>query len=400
MSELRLALVLAMSVAIAPFALDAYLPAFPALAAFLGVTVHDVSLSVSVYIGALAIGQLTGGPLADRYGRQLVMLSGLAIFAVVSFCISQIRTLEQLLLLRALQAFSGGWVVVCVPALVRDRVRGVESAKLFSLIGLMMVAAPALAPAIGGLLLEWQGWSSIFIFLFIYGVLVLLVLKFTVFAKPVTVRVPSAKAAPVSLLRRYLQVLRTPSALRFIFLQASVFSAMMLFVTHASFIYQEHFSVTTGGFAALFGANVVVMAIMMALNRMLLGRFAPVALLRGAVTLQGVGLVLLLASSLLLPVLWMFAPAMMLFVGAIGAISPNAQSVYMENFAENGGTAAALMGATQFGLAGLVSAGSNFLPESIASVTLAQAGCVLVALALAWLPCGAKRRANSTEAAR
>src|SRR5690606_10909363 len=98
--------------------------------------------------------------------------------------------------------------------------------------------------------------------------------------------------------------------------------------------------------------------------------------------------------------LWMFGPAMMLFIGAIGAISPNAQSVYMENFAENGGTAAALMGATQFGLAGLVSAGSNFLPESIASITLAQAGCVLVALSLAWFPCEAKPRANTVEPAR
>ena len=395
MSELRLALVLAMSVAIAPFALDAYLPAFPQMAAFLGVTVHDISLSVSVYIGALAIGQLTGGPLADRYGRQVVMLVGLAIFAAASLFISQTKTLDQLLLLRAVQAFSGGWVVVCVPALVRDRVRGIQSAKLFSLIGLMVVAAPALAPAIGGFLLEWQGWNSIFIFLFIYGVLVLAVLKLTVFSAPPPVQFRKADNHHAPLWRRYLRVLQTPTALQFIFLQASVFSAMMLFVTHASFIYQEHFSVTTGGFAALFGANVVVMAVMMTLNRLLLSHFSPVAILRGAVALQGIGVLLLLCATQLLPVLWLFAPAMMLSIGAIGAISPNAQAVYMENFSENGGTAAALMGATQFGVAGLVSAASSLLPKSIEAITLAQAACVALALLLAWWPCATKMPFNN-----
>ncbi len=392
MSHLRLALVMAMTVAIAPLALDAYLPAFPDLAEFLGVSVHEISLSISVYIGALSIGQLVGGPLTDRYGRQPIMLAGLAVFSVTSFLISQAEVLSQLLVLRAIQAFGGGWVSVCVPAIVRDRVRGIEAAKLFSLIGLITVAAPALAPALGSLLLKWGGWNSIFIFLGCYGIAAMTILKLSIFSRHRQRLAASGKPlgsnpqVQSSFFRRYLLVFKTPSAMRFILLQASVFSVMMLFVTHAPFIYQEHFDVSPTAFAALFGANVVAMAFIMLANRWLLSRFSSMSILRGGVTLQAVAIGLLVLITQLFPVLWLFVPAIMLAVGSIGATSPNCQACYMEHFAENGGTAAALMGATQFGVAGIVSAISTLMPESIQSVVLAQAGCSVVALSLVWWP--------------
>jgi DHA1 family bicyclomycin/chloramphenicol resistance-like MFS transporter len=389
MSHLRLALAMAMTVAIAPLALDAYLPAFPDLAAFLGVSVHEISLSISVYVGALSLGQLVGGPLTDRYGRQPIMLGGLAIFAVCSFLISQAETLGQLLSLRALQAFGGGWVSVCVPAIVRDRVRGVEAAKLFSLIGLITVSAPAVAPALGSLLLKFGGWASIFLFLGCYGIMAVTILKFSIFSRRSRNAAAvggTAPAARLSVVQRYIRVFRTPMALRFILLQAAVFSIMMLFITHASFIYQEHFGVSAGLFSVFFGANVVAMAIIMLGNRWLLSRFSPLSILRGAVALQALAVAVLVIITQFLPLLWLFLPAIMLAIGSIGAISPNCQACYMEHFGEGGGTAAALMGATQFGIAGIVSALSTLMPESIQAVVLAQALCAMLALALAWWP--------------
>ncbi len=392
MSHLRLALAMAMTVAIAPLALDAYLPAFPDLARSLGVGVQEISLSISVYIGALSLGQLVGGPLTDRYGRQPIMLGGLAVFAGCSFLISQVETLGQLLSLRALQAFGGGWVSVCVPAIVRDRVRGVEAAKLFSLIGLITVSAPALAPALGSLLLKLGGWASIFLFLGCYGIMAITILKFSIFSRrpagvgKATVAQSGAPVRHLNVLQRYIKVLRTPTAGRFILLQASVFSVMMLFITHASFIYQEHFGVSAALFSIFFGANVVAMAIIMLGNRLLLSRFSPMSILRGAVALQALAVAALVLITQFLPLLGLFLPAIMLAIGSIGATSPNCQACYMEHFGENGGTAAALMGATQFGIAGVVSALSTLMPESIQSVVLAQGLCALVALVLAWWP--------------
>ncbi len=96
----------------------------------------------------LALGQLVGGPLSDRLGRMPVMLAGLAIFGAASFLLSSSQSLAAFLLLRAVQAFGGGCAAVCIPALVRDRLSGREAARLFRLIGMIMVVAPAIAPGI------------------------------------------------------------------------------------------------------------------------------------------------------------------------------------------------------------------------------------------------------------
>ncbi len=108
-SELRIALPLAMTMALSPLALDAYLPAFPDIAGAFGGGVHGLSLSISVYVFVLAFGQLVGGPLSDRFGRSTVMLAGLLIFSLVSFLLALTTSLQGFIGLRVLQAFGGGW---------------------------------------------------------------------------------------------------------------------------------------------------------------------------------------------------------------------------------------------------------------------------------------------------
>ncbi len=80
MSHFQLAIFLGMTVALGPLALDAYLPAFPAIADDLGVSLTDVGLTLSSYVAALGLAQLVGGPLSDRYGRQVILLGGLLVF--------------------------------------------------------------------------------------------------------------------------------------------------------------------------------------------------------------------------------------------------------------------------------------------------------------------------------
>ncbi|MED5525079.1 MAG: multidrug effflux MFS transporter [Pseudomonadota bacterium] len=374
------AVLLAMTMALGPFALDTYLPAFPAMAASLGTEVHQIALSISVYVFTLAIGQLVAGPLSDRFGRRAVMLCGLMIFTVASFAITGIKSIEMLLALRTVQAFGAGWAIVCVPALVRDSLSGREAAKFFSLIGLIMVVAPAIAPSFGSLLLGF-GWESIFLFLAIYGALLTVLMKGFVFTGEVGKAKPHAH---VSVWQRYGAVFAVKPALRYMGLQAFAFSVMMLFITHSSFIYQQHFGVSPGVFALLFGANIVMMLVMNLSNRKLLNHFAPQQILRWSLSLQALGIVALLLVMSFAPHLWLFLPAMIVTVGAMGAITPNIQASYMEYFAEHGGTAAAVLGAIQFSIAGLISAGSALLPEKVIAVVLAQGVCSLLCLALIW----------------
>ena len=126
--QVGVAILLGMTMALGPLAVDTYLPAFPAMAESLAVSVQEISLSISIYVLMLALGQLVGGPLSDQWSRKGVMLSGLTIFGLASFGISRVQSNDMLLALRAVQAFGGGWTTVCIAAIVRDRLSGVEAA--------------------------------------------------------------------------------------------------------------------------------------------------------------------------------------------------------------------------------------------------------------------------------
>lgn len=388
-----------MTVAIGPFSLDAYLPAFPAMAESLGVSLSQVSLSVSVYIFTLSLGQLVGGPLSDQFGRQRVIFAGLGIYVLASLLIWQSERLETLLALRALQAFGAGWALVSVPALVRDRVQGVEAARLFSLIGLIMVVAPGIAPTVGGLLLTVGGWAFIFLCLALYALAVLPVLELVIF-RPARQRAkaasPSPTGAKVSILRRYREVLATRRALPFLFWQAASFSVLMIFVTHASFIYQRHYGASEHSFGFLFGANVIVMLLANLTNRALLERLGSRRILRRATCIQALGVAALILIALFDGPLYLFLPAMMITVGMIGAIAPNIQASFIEYFSVNSGTAAALLGASQFGIAGIASALSSQLPHALAPIMLAMGLCSAVCLAMLMLSLKEEREQKRT----
>lgn len=330
-----------------------------------------------MYILAMAFGQLIGGALSDRFGRQRVLMSGLAIFALSSIVIGMADSLNTLLVGRAVQALGAGCTLVSVPALVRDRVSGREAAKLFSMMGLIMVLAPGIAPSVGSAILAFGSWHTIFFALAVYAVLLVPLLVRVLFTG--TGKVSRVKSPKMSLLARYKLVLSTKPALPFIVWQAASFSTLMMFITYASFIYQGHFSQSPSAFSMLFAANIVAMLIFNILNRILLSRLPSLRILQLATGCQGVGILFLVMATFMEWPLYAFLLAMMLTIGSIGAISPNIQVCFLEFFPTSSGTAAALLGAAQFGVAGLLSALSAMLPHTLEAVILAMAACGSVA---------------------
>lgn len=397
MSHFRLAVLLGMTVALAPLALDTYLPAFPQIAAAFGVDHAAVGLTLSAYVAVLGAAQLVGGPLSDRYGRAHVLFSGLAVFTIASLMIAGTDSLEGMLAWRLVQAIGGGWCAVSVPAIVRDHVHGKEAARLFSLIGLMMFAAPALAPSIGSLVLVTTDWHGIFVFLAVYAVLLAVLLRATLFHTPAK---PRAATPLHTLVTNYLVVLRHGATMRFIGLQAMVFSVMLVFVTHASFIYQEWFGLSNAAFSALFAANIGGMAVANLLNRRLLFSLDSLVILRAAVTVQAVTVFTLTAVIAWgNPSVWLLAPLFIIAIASMGAIAPNNMANALEFFPKLGGTASAMMGAIQFAAAGTVSAISTTLADgTLLPIGLIMGACSLAALILAFSAVATMRRMASVEA--
>lgn len=383
MSHFQLALLLGMTVALGPLALDAYLPAFPDIARGFGIPHADVGLTLSAYVAVLGLAQLVGGPLSDRYGRRRILLIGLGVFAVASVMVAQAGTLGEMIAWRIVQAMGGAFCAVSVPAIVRDQVGGQEAARLFGLIGLIMFIAPAAAPGLGALMLALGDWHWIFLVLAGYGVFLAVVLKIALF--PRLAARPRTTTPVRTLVTNYLLVLRHDTTMRFVGIQVLCFSSMMLFITHASFIYQEWFGLSNGLFSLLFAANIVLMAALNLLNRPLLARFSSVVLLRVQVMVQCVALIALVGVVLLDGPIWAVAPCIIAAVGCQGGIVPNNMANALDFFPHMGGTAAALLGASQFTLAGGISAlssafGGDALLPIAASMLACSVGAVLLVL--------------------
>jgi DHA1 family bicyclomycin/chloramphenicol resistance-like MFS transporter len=378
-SKLQFSILLAATMALGPLAIDAYLPAFPEIASDLGVSQNQISLTLSLYVFGLALGLIIGGPLSDRYGRAPILLTGLGIYAISAIAIGSSSDVQWMIAWRLIQAFGGGWIAVSVPALVRDTARGRDAARLFSLIALIMFIAPAIAPALGSILLWLGGWPLIFYFLAIYAVAIGGLMWFRLLRhQPPT----TGDKEPVSrLLTNYLAVMRHPMAWRHVVIQSLAFSTVMLFVTHASFMYQTWFGLNNAQFSIAFASGVVCMGALGTVNRRLLLSYSPVQLLKVALLIQVVALFLM---NLFLGInnqsLWAFLPMMILVGGTIGAIAPNNQSAYLEHFGRLSGTASALIGAAQFIIAGTLATLSTWVvDDSIQRIALAMFVCSILA---------------------
>lgn len=335
--------------ALAPLAIDAYLPAFPSMAADLDVSVQHIELTVSLFLAGFALGQLTGGPFSDHYGRRTAIFTGLTLFILGTFGILISPQIETVWIARFVQAFGGGISVVNSAAIVRDLYRGADSARAMSKIAAIMMVAPMLAPVLGSLLLHIGNWRGIFLVLLVYAITLLLTLRLKL---PETRQQQDFPA--ISPLQRYLQVMRHRQALGFLVSVAFSFAAMFAFITGAAGVYMQHFGASASIFPLLFGANVVVLLICNHINIRIVHRFTPQRLLATAQWAQWfIGCVLLAATWLIDLQLWQLVPAMMLFIGLQGFVISNGMASTIEYFPQSAATATALVGASGFALGGL-----------------------------------------------
>src|SRR5687767_1114141 len=147
---------------VSPFAIDMYLPAFSDIARDFGTTPARISLSVTSYFIGMAIGQMLYGPLLDRFGRKKPLYAGLAVFIIASICCTQSGSVESLVIFRFIQALGGSAAWVGASAMVRDFFPVDESARMFSMLILIIGLSPLLAPTIGGFISTALGWQAVF----------------------------------------------------------------------------------------------------------------------------------------------------------------------------------------------------------------------------------------------
>lgn len=347
----RVAILAAVNTALAPFAIDAYLPAMAALADHIGTSIHHAELSISVFLAGFAIGQLMFGPLSDRYGRRPILLGGLVVFLLASLAITAIDSLGELLAWRFVQALGGGACVVNSAAIVRDCFSGREAASVLSTMAMVMMLAPLVAPVVGSGLLYLADWWLIFVFLAAYAAFLLWLMGTRL---PET-RPPHQPAASFrQVLGHYASLVRHREGMGYVCAVAASFGGLFAFVTASPFVYMQYFGLSPASYPFVLGCNVVVIAASNRVNIALLRHRSPLQNLFLGLGGQGIAaLLLVVAVALGLASLPVVVALVMLYSAMLGLVTPNAMSLLLDRFGHVSATATAFMGAAKFGAAAL-----------------------------------------------
>jgi DHA1 family bicyclomycin/chloramphenicol resistance-like MFS transporter len=190
-SQWPLLLLLVALTSMGPVALNILVPGVPNLVTKFETDAGTVQLTVSLFLLSLAAGQLLLGPLSDRFGRRPVVLAGVALATLASFAAMAANSIGLLIAARVVQAAGAATGVVIGRAIIRDLYDRDRAAAMLGLVTTAMVIAPMVAPLIGGVLDTAFGWESIFLFVALFSLIILI---WAVLALPET-RPPPAPGA-------------------------------------------------------------------------------------------------------------------------------------------------------------------------------------------------------------
>jgi MFS transporter, DHA1 family, multidrug resistance protein len=377
--RIRLVLLLGALIALGPLTIDLYLPALPTITGELLTTSSTVQLTLTGTLLGLALGQLIIGPLSDRLGRRKPLLAGAAVHVAASALVVVAPNIVVLGGLRVLQGVGAAAGMVVAMAIVRDLYVGRAAATLLSRLILVMGAAPVIAPTLGSWLLKVTSWRGVFAALAIYG-LVLLPLA----ARGLRETLPPERrqaTGALGTLRTYGSLLRDRTFVGLVLVAGLAMSALMGYVSGGSFVFQQQFGLNQQQFGLVFGAGAVWLIAATQLNPVLLRRFEPRQLLVGAITAGSVaGLLLLtLAASGTFGIVGVLLPLWAVLF-AVGVALPNAPAVALASHGDAAGTAAALLGAVQFGVGAVVSPLVGVLGNDAAAMATVVAGGLVASL--------------------
>lgn len=370
-SEIALVVMLGALTAFAPLAIDTYLPAFPAIARDLDTTPGAVDWTLTVYFLGLAAGQLLVGPIADRVGRRLPLQIGLAVFFAASLAAALAPSLAVLVAARAVQALGGAACSVTARAVVRDRYRGADAARINSRVVLVMGAAPIIAPLLGAALLRAAGWRSIFAFL------ALAAAGAGYAARRVLPETAAARTGPLLAALRAMASDR--SFVGFALIAAMASASLFAYITGAPVIFLELHRITPAQFSWLFGINAAGYIATSQLNARLLRHHAPRALLTAGVLGMAAAATALTAGALLELGPVATDLGFLAAMSSLGLVMPNAVALALDGHGSRAGSAAAWLGALQFGAA----AGASALVAALADGTAVPAAATMLGIAVA-----------------
>ena len=373
--------------ALGPFTIDLYLPAFPVLEADFETTAAAIQLTLTGTMIGFGVGQLLVGPLSDKVGRRLPLISVTALHVLASVAAALAPTLMLLGVSRVVMGAGAAAGGVVAMAIVRDLFGGRRLVVMLSRLALVSGAAPVVAPLIGSALLLVMSWRGIFVVLAIYGAVMLVA---AIALVPETL--PKARRnelGSTTVGQRYRSVLTDRVFLGVLIIGGMTFSGLFSYLSASSFLFQQSFGFDAQQYGLLFAVNSLGLVAGVQVASRLAARFGPQWVLAWSTsTLVVAGVAIIVADQLGLG-LWGILVPLFVFMTACGFTFPCVQVLALDRHGKAAGTAASILGAVNFGVAGLVSplvgwiAGETGITATTMAVVMAS--CATIGVLGLWL---------------
>ena len=334
--------------------IDLYLPTLPAIARDYSASPAVVQLTLSTFFVGMALGQLFFGPLSDRIGRRPTILIGCVVYMAASLACALAPSIEALVAGRFFQALGCCAGMVTCRAIVRDRYDHRDSARIFSLLMLVLAIAPLLAPTVGGWIAAAAGWHAVFFAFAGIGVAVALAvaLRLQESRSPAT----AATARASSVLAGYGDLLRQRRLIGYLLVGAANGTALFSYIAASPDLVVGSWGFSEQQFGLVFAALAVGIVGASQVNRALLRRHSPdriLAFASLAAALAGAALLLAALAAAPLPVIF---PLLFLALSSNGLIAANASAGALSVDPLRAGAVSGLMGGVNFGTGALTSA--------------------------------------------
>ncbi|UTH13970.1 multidrug effflux MFS transporter [Macrococcus equipercicus] len=348
----KLVVVLGLLAAFRPLSLDMYLPALPHVVDDYQTTPSSVQLSLTACMIGLAVGQLFIGPLTDIVGRKKPLLIVLAVYALMSLLSAVAPTINWLILIRFFQGFAGGAGAVIARAISADLYKGKALTKFMSMLMLVNGLAPILAPIIGGIILRFSVWQTVFYILAGYGILMFLLSTMLKESLPKTSR---QNARISSIFIDFKALLSNRKFVVLLVLQSLTYGVLFSYIAGSPFITQKIYRISPQQFSLMFAVNGIGLILFSQFTARLVDRMPEGAILKLGQNIQFIGMIATVIVLMFHMPVWLLFSALFLLIAPVSMIGTTGFSLAMQVQRQGAGSAAALLGLVQFLIGGALS---------------------------------------------
>jgi MFS transporter, DHA1 family, multidrug resistance protein len=378
----RLVLMLGALTAFAPMSIDMYLSSMPDIARTLRAGADDTQATLAAFFAGMAIGQFLYGPASDRFGRRAPLLLGIGIYVVASAACALAPSIEVLIGARFVQALGGCAGAVIARAVVRDRFNHADTARVLSLMTLIMGLAPVLAPQFGGVIQFLAGWRGVFWTLMVFGLLI--GLWVTLSLKESRSEATAAQARSENPFRAYFALLRQKRLVGYGLAGALNGATLFTYISTAPDLIMGTYGHSPLVFNIIFALNAVGIIGASQVNRLLLRRSTPDrVLVRASVASIVAAFVLVAAAWSGLGGEFTVLPLLFVALSTYGLMAGNTMAGALSVDPSRAGSTSALMGGASFTAGALASWVGGLLHDGSARPVAAVMFACLVGSSLA-----------------